>query len=128
MCGGVSTSACSASLVLFSTCPYLSVSYASPGHVWDERHVGRAARAHTMYRCRLCQLELPLEAFVNRQRNNVRDGRDGACKACATDRTAEERERAKAEEVAKHFYEESRGQVDGRHRKVMLGVAGECGM
>ena len=71
-----------------------------------------------MYVCRRCHQWLPLEAFVNRQRNNVRDGRDGACKACATDRTAEERERAKAEEVAKHFYEESRGQVDGRHRKV----------
>ena len=71
-----------------------------------------------MYVCRRCQQWLPLEAFVNRQRKNVRDGRDGACKTCATDRTAEELERAKAEEVAKHFYEESRGQVDGRHRKV----------
>ena len=76
-----------------------------------------AGASHTMFCCRLCQRELPLDAFVNRQRRNVQNGKDGACKACATDRTAEELERAKVEEVAKHFYDESRGQVDGRLRR-----------
>ena len=30
--------------------------------------LGRAARAHTMYVCRRCQRELPLEAFVHARR------------------------------------------------------------
>lgn len=71
-----------------------------------------------MYVCRQCQHELPIEDFVNRQRKRLRDGKDGACKSCATDRIAEELEAAKAEEVRQFFYEESRGQVDGRNRKV----------
>ena len=41
------------------------------------------------------------------------ESRDGTCSSCATARARAGPEQLKAEEVTRHFYKESRGQVDG---------------
>lgn len=71
-----------------------------------------------MHVCASCKRSLPLEKFINRQKKNVQAGKDGTCGSCATARTGADPERLKLEEVAQHFYDESRGQVDGMKRKV----------
>ena len=76
-----------------------------------------------MHTCGTCKRALPLDQFANRQRKNVLAGRDGTCSSCATGRTQADPSQANAKEVevAHHFYEESRGQVDGMNRKVKNG-------
>ena len=71
-----------------------------------------------MATCASCMRALPLEQFVNRQLSNVKAGRPATCTSCATARTRPDPELLKAKEVACHFYDESRGQVDGMKRKV----------
>ena len=71
-----------------------------------------------MATCASCMRALPLEQFVNRQLSNVKAGRSATCTSCATARTRPDPELLKAQEVAYHFHEESRGQVDGMSRKV----------
>ena len=66
-----------------------------------------------MATCASCMRALPLEQFVNRQLSNVKAGRSATCTSCATARTRPDPELLKAKEVACHFYDESRGQVDG---------------
>ena len=68
------------------------------------------------------QRALPLELFVNRQLSNVKAGRSATCTSCATARTRPDPEQLKAQEAAHHFYDESRGQVDGMNRKVKNSV------
>ena len=71
-----------------------------------------------MATCAACKRALPLELFVNRQLSNVKAGKSATCTSCATARTRPDPEQLKAQEVAYHFYDESRGQVDGMNRKV----------
>ena len=97
--------------------PGVTISCLSPPRGQTSASISR------MHTCGTCKRALPLDQFANRQRKNVRAGRGGTCSSCATGRTQADAEQANAKEVevAHHFYEESRGQVDGMNRKVKNG-------
>ena len=72
----------------------------------------------TTYDCALCKRSLLPSEFGQRQLRKLRASGAGKCKRCTGAPTPGELALLKAQEVAQHFYDESRGQVDGQQRKV----------
>ena len=69
--------------------------------------------------CASCGQETKLDDFPRRQKSNALHGKAALCRACSPGALLPEQlEARKKEEVAAFLYNESRGQVDGKRRKV----------
>ena len=68
--------------------------------------------------CAQCGQCVALDSLARRQKTNALQNKPARCKPCSGAPDAAALQRQKQVEVAHFFYKESRGQVDGRNRKV----------